>query len=817
MPSGDHAMKVPGRRSGFSVVLFLVSSLALGLILGNRPSSTTSQSAPAGPASLAAAQAASYDWLQMNGDPQHSGNNTQETVLGLSNVANLQLLFQVTLPSAADVAPVSLASVVTPGGTRDLLFITTKAGHILALDAATGTTVWTRQYNATGSHTTASPAIDPNRLFVYSYGLDGKVHKYQVGDGTEILGGGWPEVTTLKGSVEKATGALTIATARNGSSYLYVVHGGYDGDGGDYQGHVTTINLADGTQNVFNSLCSDQPVHFVAGPNTPDCSYRRSAIWAKDGVIYDDVTDRIYMATANGLFDANIGGHNWGDSVISLNPDGTGSGTGPVDSYTPTEFQHLDSGDVDLGSTGPALLPAPGYAGRLAVQSGKDFRLRLIDLTNMSANPGGPGSGHVGGEIENQALPQGQVVLSVPAVWINPSDSSTWLFIANSPGISGMKLTFPGGAPSLVKQWQKSLGGFSPLVANNVLYFAGNHIIRALDPLTGNLLWSDNTRVGGNHWQSPIVVNATLYITDESAHLTAYSLSASNGTPTVTPTNTATRTPTNTRTITPTRTPTRTPTNAATLTPTPTPSNAPGLTPTDTPTITPSGPPTVTPTPGAVIVPPLTDFRDVRRASDINAGADLGGTGQAAINFTGTAGPAGDAWITVYDATPATPDEDPVYGSVALSADVLIQNFSNKKGAGLVALFNEGAGQKGLSLVLFDNGNSDSLALGAVDPSTGQVTALATVPLAGNIVENAWYRVTMDVALNGSNVTVTARVFGHTTPADPNSPTGAQVSGTLSFSGARPAGVDATGEVGIVASAVGASVNSSVTNFTINP
>jgi hypothetical protein len=75
----------------------------------------------------------------------------------------------------------------------------------------------------------------------------------------------------------------------------------------------------------------------------------------------------------------------------------------------------------------------------------------------------------------------------------------------------------------------------------------------------------------------------------------------------------------------------------------------------------------------------------------------------------------------------------------------------------------------------------------------------------------------MDVVVSGSNVTVTARVFRHMTPADPNSLTGAQVSGTLSFSGARPAGVDATGEVGIVASAVGASVNSSVTNFTINP
>jgi hypothetical protein len=368
-----------------------------------------------------------------------------------------------------------------------------------------------------------------------------------------------------------------------------------------------------------------------------------------------------------------------------------------------------------------------------------------------------------------------------------------------------------------VKQWKKPLTGSSPLVANNVLYFASNNIVRAVDPLTGDLLWSDNLKSKGNHWQSPVVVGGTLYITDESAHLTAYALLPANATPTETRTNTATKTPTNTRTSTPTRTPTRTPTNAATLTPTRTPTSATGLTPSSTPTNTPSGQPTPTPTPSSGIVPPLADFRAVRRASDINAGPDLGGTGHAAINFTGSATSAGDAWIAVYDATPATPDEDPIYGTANLSADVLIQNFSNKKGAGLLALFNEGAGQKGLSLVIYDSGNSDSLVLGTVDPATGLFTALTTVSLGGNILENAWYRLTMDVVVSGGNVSVTASVFQHTTPTDPNSPVGAQINGTLSFSGTRPVGVDATGEVGIVAAAASTTVNSSLTNFTINP
>jgi hypothetical protein len=112
--------------------------------------------------------------------------------------------------------------------------------------------VWSHQY-AAGScringgsipcYTTSSPSIDPNRQYVYSYGLDGYVHKYQVGDGTEVMIGGWPELATLKGLNEKGSSALSIATASSGSAYLYVTNGGYPGDGGDYQGHVTAIDL----------------------------------------------------------------------------------------------------------------------------------------------------------------------------------------------------------------------------------------------------------------------------------------------------------------------------------------------------------------------------------------------------------------------------------------------------------------------------------------------------------------------------------------------------------------------------------------------
>ena len=482
-------------------------------------------------ATVESAASTRYDWLQYNGNPQHGGSNTLETSLGASNVAQLTRKFQVTLPAVADGAPVYLASVPTASGVRDVLFVTTRDGRIIALDGQTGATLWSKQFGPgsckinNGSsvcYTTSSPAIDPGRGFVYSYGLEGNVHKFSVSDGTETSGGGWPELASLKPFDEKGSSPLVFATAKSGTTYLYSAHAGYPGDGGDYQGHITVINLSTGAQKVFNTQCSDQVVHFHERPGTPDCATVQSAVWARAGVVYDAVLDRIFIVTGNANYSPSA--HDWGDTVLGLSPDGSAVNGVPIDSYTPTNFQSLQDADADLGSTAPALLPVPSGSSvtELGLQSGKDSKLRLVNLANLSGS-GGPG--HTGGEVGPIInVPQGGGVLTAPAVWVNPADGATWAFVANGSGISGLKLSLgAGGVPELTAAWQKAGGGFSPLVANNVLYYAGNNIIRALDPTTGNLLWSDS-QIGGIHWESPVVANGVLYISDGSAHLTAYSV-----------------------------------------------------------------------------------------------------------------------------------------------------------------------------------------------------------------------------------------------------------------------------------------------------
>jgi hypothetical protein len=109
----------------------------------------------------------------------------------------------------------------------------------------------------------------------------------RVGDGQEVKEAGWPELTSLTPWDEKGSSNLSIVTDRRGVTRLYVAHAGYPGDRGDYQGHLTVIDLGSGSQVVFNASCTDQAVHFRSLPQGPGCLRVQTEIWARGGVVYD--------------------------------------------------------------------------------------------------------------------------------------------------------------------------------------------------------------------------------------------------------------------------------------------------------------------------------------------------------------------------------------------------------------------------------------------------------------------------------------------------------------------------------------------------
>jgi len=444
----------------------------------------------------------------MGFDASHSGFNPFERTIGPGTAARLRVRFRIPLPAVADGAPAYLSEAA---GARDLLFATTKAGHLVAVDAGTGDVLWTRQPASGPRYTTSSPAIDPAGVWVYSYGLDGFVHRYRPGDGAEDAENGWPELATRKPEVEKGSSALAIATDRSARTFLYAANGGYPGDQGDYQGHVTAIDLATGAQKVFNAACSALAIHFDAsGSASTDCAHVQSAMWARAGAVYSAATDRVYVATGNGDYD---GAENWGDSVLALAPDAGAL----LDSYTPVEFQHLQDADADLGSSDVALF-RPSSGEDLAVEVGKDGVIRVLRPSDLS---GAGGPGHTGGEIQELGAPGGREVLTLVASAPDAAGGEPWIFVANDAGVAGYQ--WDSGAGGLALRWSVAPGGTSPALAGGLLFVARSGLLRALDPATGGTVWSDAT-IGAIHWQSPIMAKGNVYIEDEAGFLTAYSI-----------------------------------------------------------------------------------------------------------------------------------------------------------------------------------------------------------------------------------------------------------------------------------------------------
>lgn len=485
-------------------------------------------------------------------DQTHANVGTDSQITP-QNVSQLHQIWQVQIPQGElePSQPLYATGVSTPSGKRDLVIANGYRGGLYAYDAGTGQLVWQvpllpnqcLQPNGQLCFAAGSPAIDRDTNRVYNFSpYTGTVRQFDLGTGQEITGNGWPETVSLKPTVEKQSSSLTLAEFGN-TKYLYVAVAGFANDVGDYQGHLTTINLNDGSQHVFNALCSNQLVHFVTG-GSPDCPQTTAGIWARSGVIPDTATGKVYATTGNGTIDpAN---HHWGDSVISLNPNGTGNANGdPIDSWTPANNADLEARDIDLGSAEPTLLPSiPGSRfPHLGLQAGKQGELYFLNLDNLSGQ-GGPG--HIGGEVpwSPEPVPQGTSggtelgwgqVLGQPVAWTD-SQGRVWVFIttlydlsySQGGGVSGsLVLTDPVGNPYLSPQWVLRGTGASreigPVTSSGVFFDVVDNAITAFDATTGHGLWLAPLP-GPNHLQTPLVTGNRVYIADENGHLTAFSL-----------------------------------------------------------------------------------------------------------------------------------------------------------------------------------------------------------------------------------------------------------------------------------------------------
>ena len=467
-------------------------ALAAAACGGHGVIAATASSDPSHPpaAPRPAAAPASSDWLQFGANAQSSGVGPADTGITPGSAARLRLR-EVPIDGIADSAAIALGGVTVRKARHDVLVVTTSYGKTIAIDAGTGRQLWEfrpSSVNATPGNpqvTTASPAADPDRRFVYSASPNGVIHKLSLATGHEV----WSRRITFDPRHEKIASSLKVT-----GNWVVAVTGGYIGDIPPYDGHVVTIGRASGRiVHVWNTECSDRHRLIAASSCSVTNTNGDNAIWGRAGAIIEPDGGRILVTTGNGPFDGRT---SWGDSVLELAPDASRL----LHNWTPTNEARLNAGDVDLGSTSPALLP-PFRGRRLAVQGGKSGVLALLDLDRLNGTSGSAGR-RLGGQVSQTPAPGGAQVFTQPAVW--SSAGRIYVFVADGSGTAAYQLV-DAAHPRLRQVWSDGAAGTSPVVAGGLLYvFDPGGTLNIRRPGSGALVRA--MPAGSGHWNSPIVI-----------------------------------------------------------------------------------------------------------------------------------------------------------------------------------------------------------------------------------------------------------------------------------------------------------------------
>ena len=451
-----------------------------------RPAAAASDST-ASTLRAAVAPATHQDWPRFGRDVGRSSASEVSTGIGASNVASL-VRQQVELPGTVDASAIYLHGVNVDGGKHDAFFVTTTYGKTLAIDADSGRILWTYTppgydgWSGTRQITTATPVGDAGRQFIYAASPDGRIQKLAVANGHVM----WSTAITRLPAREKIASSLNFFRGN-----VVTTTGGYIGDAPPYQGHVVILDGATGKLlHVWNSLCSDQRV--LIDPKS--CPESDSAIWGRAGAVIDSTTGNIYVATGNGKWDGRT---DWGDATLELDP----TATNLAGNYTPTNTDHLNVTDADVGSTSPVLL-----GGGFVAQGGKDGTIRLLDPLVF-----GGSAPHMGGEVQIVQTPSSGRLFTAPAVLRTATD--TLMFVADGNGTEAWRLNHG----RLTSMWKNNNGGTSPVVAGDLLY--------VYNPEGGLLVYQSMTgrhvatlEAGSGHWNSPIIVDGRIALPEGNAN-----------------------------------------------------------------------------------------------------------------------------------------------------------------------------------------------------------------------------------------------------------------------------------------------------------
>ncbi|MFY9561458.1 MAG: Ig-like domain-containing protein [Terriglobales bacterium] len=343
--------------------------------------------------------------LTQHYDNARTGQNTEETILTHANVNPSQFgkLFTQSLDGMEAAQPLYVPNVFIPGlnSTHNVVYVATLHDSVYAFDAdnnqgSNALPLWQVNFLDPANGVTTVPVAD-EKCFVTAYtefGIQGtpvidvgrnaiymlamtkengsyvhKLHALDLGTGAELFGG---PVTV--------TASVTI----NGQTYPFV---------DKYQQQRPGLLLQDGTVYIaFGSpgcniatemgwvMAYDADTLQQVGAFNVSPGVDASAIWMSGAGLVGDGAGNVYFSTGDGLFDANIGGSHFGDTVLKLSQ---GNGVlNLADFFTPYNQQFLFDNDLDVASGQVLLLPEQ-QSGKFTLAVGKNGVMYLLDQENM--------------------------------------------------------------------------------------------------------------------------------------------------------------------------------------------------------------------------------------------------------------------------------------------------------------------------------------------------------------------------------------------------------------------------------------------------
>ena len=379
------------------VVSILVCSISITAVQTRTAFAQVRQSTPSNTA-----------MLTYKNDVSRTGLNPNETILTTANVNMSQFGKRISYNVDGQVyaQPLYVPNLTMGSSTHNVVFVATEHDSIYAFDAdQTGfsrssnflwrtsfinppnvTTVSSTDINCTDLvpeiGITSTPVIDPatNTIYVVATTKENgaivyRLHALDITSGNEKPGGTKliqaSVVGTGAGSVngqvpftpklERQRAALLLV---NGT--IYIAWGSYC-DNPPYHGWVMGY--------TYNGSTFQQVYVYNSTPNGYD-----GGIWQSGGGLAADSSGYIYAMAGNGKFDLNHTGNvDAGDTFLKWNAQ-----LQLTDFFTPFNQACLDSGDVDLGSSGPLLLPSQsGSTPNELIGVGKEGRIYVVNRDNM--------------------------------------------------------------------------------------------------------------------------------------------------------------------------------------------------------------------------------------------------------------------------------------------------------------------------------------------------------------------------------------------------------------------------------------------------